>query len=247
MTECHGDSGSGRRPTGRRLIINADDFGASRGINAGITQAHDVGIVTSASLMVTMPGATEAAALAHERPGLSVGIHVDLTGEGTPPPADLDDVDACRDAMRTQMETFERLMRRPPTHVDSHHNVHRLSHLEPLFVHLARARGLPLREHSVVRYFSDFYAVWDDGETHPEWVSPANLIRMLEQDVGPGITELSCHPGLVDPALRSSYHHERELELAALCDPAVRSHLERSDIVPMSYADLDRVAAELRR
>ncbi len=245
MTDQQGDGGASR--SRRWLIVNADDFGASGGINAGITRAHDAGIVSSASLMVTMSAATQAVEQARERPGLSLGIHVDLTGEGTPAPADLHDGDACRDAMQTQLETFERLVGRLPTHIDSHHNVHRLSHLEPLFVELAHSLDLPLREHSAVRYFPDFYAVWDDGQTHAEWVSPDNLVRMLEQDIGPGITELSCHPGLVDPALSSPYHRERELELAALCDPAVRSYLERSDIVRVSYADLDRVTAELRR
>jgi predicted glycoside hydrolase/deacetylase ChbG (UPF0249 family) len=242
MTAETVQSGRAERWSARVLIVNADDFGASSGVNTGISRAHDVGIVSSASLMVTMPAATEAVSLARERPGLSLGIHIDLTGEGTPAPVHLDDVDACRAEMWAQMRTFERLVGHGPTHIDSHHNVHRLALLEPLFVELAREHRLPLREHSVVRYFPDFYGVWDDGETHAEWISAANLIRMLDEDIGPGVTELSCHPGLVDPALRSPYHREREIELAALCDPAVRRHLERSNIVRANYADLERVA-----
>ena len=62
----------------RYLIVNADDFGQSTGINKGVIQAHEEGIVTSASLMVRWPAAPEAAAYARNRPGLSVGLHVDL-------------------------------------------------------------------------------------------------------------------------------------------------------------------------
>ncbi len=222
----------------RRLIVNADDFGASEGVNRGIAQAHDHGLVTSASLMVRMPAAAGAVRLAQDRPALSVGLHADLTGEGTPPPADLHDVDACRAELAAQVECFSSLLGRPPTHLDAHHNVYRIRHLEPLFIELAEQIGVPLREHSVVRYFSDFYGQWDDGETHPEWLSTRNLIRMLDDEIGSGITELSCHPGLVDPALDSPYHRERELELVALCDPVVRRHVEESDLVLISYHDL---------
>jgi len=47
-------------------------------------------------------------------------------------------------------------MGRPPTHLDSHHNVHREPQPLPCFVELAAEHGLPLREHSPVRYFSTF-------------------------------------------------------------------------------------------
>ncbi len=62
----------------RRLIVNADDFGQSRGVNRGVIEAHERGIVTSASLMVRWPAAAEAAAYARSRSGVSVGLHVDL-------------------------------------------------------------------------------------------------------------------------------------------------------------------------
>ena len=74
----------------RYLIVNADDFGLSPGVNAGVIAAHEGGIVTSASLMVRWPAALEAAAYAREHPRLSLGLHVDLgewayrDGEWTP-------------------------------------------------------------------------------------------------------------------------------------------------------------------
>ena len=229
----------------RRLIVNADDFGASEGVNRGIVHAHDHGLVTSTSLMVRMPATVGAAELAPKRPRLSIGLHIDLTGEGTPAPVDVDDTSACETEIRAQLERFEELLGRPPTHLDSHHHVHRFQRLEPLFVRIAAETGLPLREHSDVRFFPDFYGQWDDGETHPEWISPENLIRMLDDEIGTGFTELSCHPGWFDPTFASPYHRERELEIRTLCDPTVRRHVEQSDLELANYDDV-REAARYR-
>src|SRR5207302_5062801 len=62
----------------RSLIVNADDFGLSAGINQGIVAARERGIVTSASLMVRWPAAVEAAAYGRAHPDFSLGLHVDL-------------------------------------------------------------------------------------------------------------------------------------------------------------------------
>ena len=62
----------------RQLIVNADDFGRSVGINRGILRAHREGIVTSASLMVRWPAAGDAAAWARRRDDVSIGLHPDL-------------------------------------------------------------------------------------------------------------------------------------------------------------------------
>jgi len=61
-----------------RLVVNADDFGSSRGANAAVLRAHREGILTSASLMVGGDAAEEAAAIARENPGLGVGLHLAL-------------------------------------------------------------------------------------------------------------------------------------------------------------------------
>jgi hopanoid biosynthesis associated protein HpnK len=62
-----------------KLIVNADDFGISEPVNRGIVEAHDRGIVTSASIMATGPAFAHAVDLARSRPGLAVGIHLVLT------------------------------------------------------------------------------------------------------------------------------------------------------------------------
>ncbi len=59
----------------KRLIVNADDFGLSPEVNAGIVRAHRDGILRSASLMVAEPAALPAAELARDSPALDVGLH----------------------------------------------------------------------------------------------------------------------------------------------------------------------------
>jgi len=67
----------------RRLIINADDFGLTGGVNRAIVEAHSRGVVTSATLMATGAAFDGAIARAKENPRLSVGCHV-LLVDGTP-------------------------------------------------------------------------------------------------------------------------------------------------------------------
>ncbi|MFZ0418328.1 MAG: ChbG/HpnK family deacetylase [Candidatus Sulfotelmatobacter sp.] len=67
----------------RRLIVNADDFGLTAGVNRAITEAHTRGIVTSATLMATGPAFEDAVRLAKQVPDLSVGCHA-LLIDGEP-------------------------------------------------------------------------------------------------------------------------------------------------------------------
>ncbi len=221
------------------LIVNADDLGASPGITRGILEAQTQGILTSASLMVDTPWSAEAAALARLRPELSVGLHADLpAGAG----AAARGADLVRIALRHQYARFTTLMGRPPTHLDSHHNVHREAGLLECFLELSRDAGLPLRDHSPARYFPRFYGQWG-GESHPEQVGVESLLRMMECEIQEGITELSCHPGYVDARAPSGYTDEREVELKTLCDPRVRAGLRTHGITLMSFHDLGPIAA----
>ena len=221
----------------RLLIVNADDFGAGREINRGIREAHERGIVTSASLMVDMPGAEAAAAIAHASPRLSVGLHVCLTTEDQRELVDFADAEHCRADIVRQIERFERLIGRAPTHLDTHHNIQRDARLLPTLRRLADERGLRLREHSEVRYFPEFYGQWD-GVMHPEQVAVDNLVLMLTTKVGPGITELSCHPGYIDPDFPSSYARERELELETLCHPILIDVLAAERIRLTNFSEI---------
>jgi chitin disaccharide deacetylase len=221
------------------LIVNADDFGASPGINWGILEAHQCGILTSTSLLIDTPWSQEAASLARTAPDLSVGLHVHLRT------AEQDwDADSCHAEILRQWGCFARLVGRAPSHLDSHHNVHRDPRLLPTFLTVARHYGVPLREHSSARYVSRFYGQWG-GQSHPEQISVEGLLRIVEADVQDDVTELGCHPGYVDPDLRTGYATERAIELRTLCDPALRPALAEREILLVAFHHLGDRAASL--
>src|SRR6266487_6543297 len=224
------------------LIVNADDFGASRGINRGILEAHQRGILTSTSLLVNTAWSREAAELSRSAPEMSIGLHADLRDELKETAADPGR--RLRDELEKQFSRFEELMGRPPTHLDSHHNLHRDPRALPAFLDLAIKHGLPLREHSPARYFSKFYGQWG-GQTHLEQISVESLARMLETEVGEGITELSCHPGYLDADFSSGYSTERETELRTLCDPLIRRVLAEQSIQLINYRHLGELTLDL--
>jgi hopanoid biosynthesis associated protein HpnK len=63
-----------------KVILNADDFGRSASINVAVIRAHREGVLTSATLMVAADAFDDAVALAHQTPGLAVGLHVVVSG-----------------------------------------------------------------------------------------------------------------------------------------------------------------------
>ena len=70
-----------------RLIVNADDFGLTCGINRAIIELHQAGVLTSATLMAKAGATDEAVELAHAHPNLGVGCHVVLVdGQPVLPP-----------------------------------------------------------------------------------------------------------------------------------------------------------------
>jgi predicted glycoside hydrolase/deacetylase ChbG (UPF0249 family) len=221
------------------LIINADDFGASAGVNRGIVEAHTRGVVTSTSLMVTGAAVGEAVALSRNHPALAVGLHWDVCGEDDRE-FDLDDPAAIRDEFRRQLDEFHRLLGRPPTHVDSHRHTHREEQVMPLFRELVAPLGVPLRDDGRVRFVGGFYAQWEWQVTDLEHVSVPFLQWMLHEEVEPGWTEISCHPGYRSPDYASVYLAEREEEVRTLTDGRIRQTIAALGIRLVSYADYPR-------
>jgi chitin disaccharide deacetylase len=227
------------------VLFNADDLGYSNGINRGIVEAHERGVVTSASMMVNTPATGEAVRLSREHSDLAIGLHVNFTNEAQRL-IDLDDEMACRRELWGQYRRFLDLMGRKPTHLDSHQHVHRHPMRRPLFEELADAEGLPLRDRPAVVFKGGFYGQWEYGVFDPEKVSLAALERILHEEVGEGIYEFCCHPGYFDPALEAVYHRDREHELRTLTDPALRPFLEGEGIRLISFAELPSAIKALR-
>jgi predicted glycoside hydrolase/deacetylase ChbG (UPF0249 family) len=226
------------------LIVNADDFGYSYGINRGIAEAHSRGVVTSTTLIVNAQATTDAVRLAAENPGLSVGLHVNFTNEADRL-VEFNDPEVCRAELRRQFDRFMELLGRPPTHLDSHQHVHRGRTPRPIFQELAAEHGLPLRDDPPVVFKGGFYAQWEYGVTDPSKVSVAFLSRMVREELRAGIYELACHPGYYDPGFEAVYHKERELELRTLCDPCVRAVIAEERIHLIGYGELPQAVARL--
>ena len=219
----------------RYLIVNADDFGLSAGVNDGIVEAHEQGIVTSTSLMVDAPGAAAGAALARDRPDLSVGLHV-----VEPKDVDLDDPAQAARAFAEQLERFRELVGADPTHVDSHHHVHAENRRMATFSALVAPLGLPLRHDGRVAYIGGFYAQWEPGVTELRYVSRGFLVEVVQNEALHGFAELGCHPGRIIGDFSSSYLHEREVELRTLTEPGLRQELDGIGIRLVSYRDWAR-------
>jgi predicted glycoside hydrolase/deacetylase ChbG (UPF0249 family) len=219
----------------RQLIVNADDLGASAGVNYGIAECHRAGVVTSASLMVTGAAAADAVALSRANPQLAVGLHWDVIGEDERD-LDLSDEPAVRREFAAQLERFHALMGRPPTHVDSHRHMHLKPEVRELFRQLVAPLGVPVRGDGRVHFIGGFYAQWEWGVTELEHVSVAALQRILAEEVGEGWTEVSCHPGYIMPGYRSTYASEREAEIRTLTDPRIRATIARLGLALESYA-----------
>jgi predicted glycoside hydrolase/deacetylase ChbG (UPF0249 family) len=214
------------------LVVNADDLGYSRGVNRGIFEAHDRGIVTSTSLMVCRPAAEAGVAEARSRPRLGVGLHVDLDRL----PLDQADPSAVSGEVYGQLDRFHALVGRGPTHLDSHRHLHLQEPLRSVLQGLAWDLGVPLRHTSEARFWGEFWGQTERGDALPGALRPESLAALLRR-LPDGAHELGCHPGYAY-GLESSYGSEREVELRTLCDPRLWPVLAEERIALVSFAEL---------
>ncbi len=201
----------------RHLVVNADDLGYDPEIDRGILEAHARGIVTSATAMVATPFSKDA--LRRAPRSLGIGLHVVLEPGMTEGEVER--------ALRDQLARFQELRGEPPTHLDSHKHLHVASAALAPFARVARERGLPVRAIDAATRDSlrrvGVLAVdrfLGDAALRPAWTE-ARLAEVVAT-LGDGTTELMAHPGYRPSHARTSFGVEREVELAALCAPAVR-------------------------
>jgi hypothetical protein len=250
----------------RLLIVNADDFGRSAGVDNGIVRAHGEGIVTSTTFMTNAPGTPHAAALARATPSLDLGVHLVLTyARPLSDPARIPSLVRAdgsfwrpsellarpidrKEALieyRAQYGRARQLIGREPTHIDTHHWVHDHPALSWAVCELARETGAAARSHTPAQ--RDEYRAkgvrTPDHFTrefqHPGHIEVADLLALLAR-VEDGVTELMCHPGEPDPELvaTSAYARERPIELATLTDARVRAALDQRRIKLATFAEL---------
>lgn len=238
--------------SGRKyLIVNADDFGLSDGVNEGIIDAHEQGIVTSTTLMVRGAAVNNAIALSRTHPRLAVGLHIDLgewmfeqgTWNALYEVVALDSAATIKKEIENQFDTFCRLAGKNPTHLDSHQHVHLREPIISVARELSTVWSIPLRACvPYIRYCGDFYGQTNEGAPLPAILTIEHLLKILAS-LKDGCTELSCHPGNADD-LRTMYRAERRKETEVLCDLRVQQALRESGIQLCSFNDIKHLAME---
>lgn len=236
----------------RYLIVNADDFGQSEGVNRGVIVAHEQGIVTSASLMVRWAAAMDAVQYARAHRNLSVGLHVDLgewiyrDGQWSPlyEVVATDHTKAVESEVTRQLDLFCQWMGKPPTHLDSHQHVHRGEPIRSILSQLAAELQVPLRGFdSFIHHDGSFYGQDGRGTPLHEQIDAVRLLEII-QSLPAGITELGCHPGLGED-VNSMYLRERTLEVQSLCDSRIRAVLDTQKVELVSFGDIPRLHSPL--
>ncbi len=214
----------------RRLIVNADDFGFTTDVNAGIVAAHRAGVLTATTLMANGGALEDAIQLARETPSLDVGCHLVLvqgrsllTGEPLPEkfPELMKRLAVRRiDPYSELRPQVEKLLASGihPSHFDTHKHTHVLPPVFSAVVRLAREFDVPF-----IRL--PFDAGWLPVRGMDRWyrrrLGKAGL-RSTDHFVGflltdslrentftkalkslpPGLTEFMCHPGYLGAELR---------------------------------------------
>ena len=241
-----------------KLIVNADDYGMSKGVNLGIIEAHKNGIVTSTTLMVTMPEVEHGLLLARDCPDLGIGLHLNCT-LGKPltdckslikdngdfykpkenPNQDLFDEEEIYREFSAQYELFVRLVGRKPTHVDSHLYAHQVyPKAKAAAIRLADEKGIAIREfrsgsHKQAVFYGDFK--WKDGDTVEQLKE--KLVGEDTPILSSEVTELMCHPAYIDNSLftLSTYTIGRIKELEILTSEEVKSFIRKNNIELINF------------
>ena len=139
----------------KRLIVNADDFGFTHDVNAGIVHAHRSGILTSTTLMANGDAFEDAVRLARETPSLDIGCHLVLVQgrsllTGTPFPERVQTL--LLELTRGRLNVYAELRAQvekiiaagiTPTHLDSHKHTHLAPQVFRAVVRLAHDFHVP--------------------------------------------------------------------------------------------------------
>ena len=250
----------------RILIVNADDFGLSRGQNYGIVEACRHGLVTSTTALVNGEAIIHAAELSRTLPELAVGMHFALTlgepltrmpklarngrlgkwiwqmaEEGALP------LDEIGDELSAQYQRFIDLFGAAPSHIDSHHHVHMIPPIFAIVAAFAKEKGLPVRIDRALQQRDGLDTAGlrsSDGFSsafYGDAIGEALFLEVLETSIvaGERSLEVMCHPSFVDNTIMgSAYCYPRLAELEVLTSPSLQQEVARRGFRPGSYRDL---------
>lgn len=200
----------------KKLIINSDDFGLTRGINNAIVDSFLTESISSASLMVNVPETAHAVSLIQKYHLKEIGVHVNVTfGKPVMPldqvPSLIDETGHFRRPkwwtdhtvneteliaeFKAQIELFKRLTNQEPMHINYHHTIDFYG-AYPKLREAITTYAVPMRLESGF-----------DGYHYPYVNSLQLFLKENKYDffkeISGNLIELPCHIGYVDDALRS--------------------------------------------
>ncbi len=227
------------------LILNADDFGYEPAVTRGIAEAIRFGVVSSTTMMINSPWTEDALAQAQ---GLAIGLHLNLVRFAaiSDPSRALTENDPWEHAFvvretRAQLERFQALLGKPPTHIDVHKHAHRHPTVLKGLIDVAQQWALPVRSldedmrgalRSAGLHTNDVFL--GDAGTPAYWTLE-RWVEHLERVPSHGVVEMMCHPGYAPTQLRSGYGVQREVELATFVSPACRQALKAKGLELRSW------------
>lgn len=244
-----------------RLIVNADDFGISKAINLGIIEAHREGIVRSTTLMCNMEAVDHAIKLAKENPELGVGIHFVLTAgkplsDGVESLVDKDGTftkfeeiaekaksEDIKKELECQLNKFLSYGIKP-THIDTHHHVHRIGKVFEVIKEIAIKNNLPVR--LIEEFDSSMYegikstSKFSESFYEKDMITEDRLIRLLDEYKDFESVEIMAHPGYLDQNIlnRTSYAIERTMELQTLVSRKVKEYIKEKNIELINFCEI---------
>ncbi|EPR7691528.1 chitin disaccharide deacetylase [Enterobacter hormaechei] len=229
------------------LIVNADDFGLSKGQNYGIIEACRRGVVTSTTALINGEAVEHAAQLSRELPELGVGMHFVLTlglplspmpgltregqlGKWIWEMAEQDalPLDEIARELDCQFNRFVDVFGREPTHIDSHHHVHMIPAIFPLVTEFAQRKGVAMRVDREVRGLPDVAVTSTEGFSsafYGDEIDEALFLKVLDDSAAKGerSLEVMAHPAFVDQIVRkSAYCWPRLAELEVLTSASLK-------------------------
>ena len=250
-----------------RLILNGDDFGISRGVNAAMIDCFKHGVLSSTSMMTNMPAAKEASELMKLYPDLSVGIHFNLT-VGKPLTSNLKtllkedgtfnkgmlkesshvDPEEIRTELQAQFDRFIELTGHLPAHLNSHHGIEMIQGAEKIVCEFSQKYHLPVR-----RFFTLPSGNHPDIEFEIPKMKMIFKDTLMPEDLINGFTateiasddiyEFACHPGYVDYEILqiSSLTTGRAYDAHAFLSDNVKSWIENSNIQLVDYQNCKKI------
>ncbi|MDR2834278.1 MAG: chitin disaccharide deacetylase [Streptococcaceae bacterium] len=252
-----------------KLIINADDFGLSPGQNYGIIDCFKQGVVTATTLMATGEAFEHACQLALLNEELDLGVHLTLDAglpilpkkqipslvngeEFNKYPLEAKTIDV--NTLEVYQEWHAQITkvidaRIQPTHIDSHHHIHMMHSIFPVYIQLAKEFDLAIRFHPrkwTQKEILDRQPLLENikradvflNEFYEENIAPAFFDSFAQRKEA--TYEIMCHPAYLDEYIlaNSSYNMQRVIEAHTLQSEETKDILHKNSVELIHFGHL---------